>query len=42
MVHVIDYRYYKQSIVDFAVENNIQDVLFINNISATRSEALDG
>lgn len=39
-VHVIDYRYYKQSIVDFAVENNIQDVLFINNISATRSEAL--
>ncbi len=41
-VHVIDYRYYKESIVDFAKSNQIQDVLFINNISATRSESLVG
>jgi len=41
-IHVIDYRYYKQSIVDFCKNNQIQDVLFINNISATRSESLVG
>lgn len=39
-IHVIDYRYYKGSIVDFAAGNRIPDVLFINNISATRSQTL--
>ena len=39
-IHVIDYRYYKQSIVDFCKNNQTQDVLFINNMSATRSQAL--
>ncbi|MGN1442830.1 MAG: DHHW family protein [Acutalibacteraceae bacterium] len=39
-VYVIDYRYYKKGIIEFAKQNKINDVLFINNASAVRSDTL--
>ncbi len=39
-VHVVDYRYWRGSVSSFAKEHNIDCVLFINNISATRSASL--
>lgn len=43
-VHVVDYRYINQvfagTLNQFVEERGIQDVIFANNISATRSEAL--
>lgn len=36
-VHVIDYRYWNGSLVDFVRKNNVNDVLFVNNLSAVRS-----
>ncbi len=43
-VHVVDYRYINQvfsgTLRQFVDERGIQDVMFINNISATRSPAL--
>lgn len=39
-VYVIDYRTWKGSISEFVVTKGIQDVIFINNMSATRAEAL--
>lgn len=39
-VYVIDYRYYKNGIITFAKENKVDDVLFINNASAVRSDSL--
>lgn len=39
-VYVIDYRYYKKGIISFAKQNKINDVLFINNASAVRSDTL--
>ncbi len=39
-VYVIDYRYYNGSISDFAIKNNVQHVLYLNNISATRNKWL--
>ncbi len=41
-IHVIDYRYWKGNLSSFVTENNVEDVLFINNISATRSSSLVG
>ena len=43
-VYVVDYRYinqvYSGTLSQFVDERQIQDVIFVNNISATRSEAL--
>lgn len=43
-VYVVDYRYINQvftgTLNQFVEERGIQDVIFVNNISATRSEAL--
>lgn len=39
-VRVIDYRYWNGDLIKFAKDNKIKDVIFINNVSATRSEAL--
>lgn len=43
-VHVVDYRYikdvYSGTLNQFVDERGIQDVIFVNNISATRSPAL--
>lgn len=39
-VHVIDYRYWKGDINEFAKKNEIDDVIFLNNISATRNKSL--
>lgn len=39
-VHVIDYRYWNGKLPQFVRENQIDDVIFINNISATRSATL--
>lgn len=38
-VYVIDYRYYDGSLTDFVKQNNVQDVIFINNITATSTSA---
>ena len=39
-VYVIDYRTWKGSISEFVKEKGIQDVIFINNMSATRADPL--
>ena len=43
-VYVVDYRYINQvfpgTLRQFVDERGIQDVMFINNVSATRSPAL--
>jgi hypothetical protein len=39
-IYVIDYRYYNDSISKFVNENEVQDVLYLNNISATRNKWL--
>lgn len=43
-VHVIDYRYFdtvdSRKLAQFVTDNGIKDVVFVNNISATRNEAL--
>lgn len=43
-VHVMDYRYvkdvYSGTLEEFVTKNGIQDVMFVNNISATRNAAL--
>ena len=39
-VYVIDYRYWDGSIAEFAEKNGIDDVIFLNNISATRNKSL--
>ena len=41
-VHVIDYRYWDGDLTDWVKENKVQSVLFMNNISSTRSETLMG
>lgn len=38
-VYVIDYRYYNGNFYNFIEQNNVQDVIFINNISATSTAA---
>lgn len=39
-VYVIDYRTWKGSLSKFVKENNVNDVIFINNMSATRADPL--
>lgn len=39
-VHIIDYRYWNGSISQYVAENGITDVIFINNMSATRANVL--
>lgn len=39
-VHVIDYRYWNGKLTDFVSKNNVDDVIFMNNISATRNSQL--
>ena len=39
-VYVIDYRYWKGNLYDFVEKKNVKDVIFINNISATRNAPL--
>lgn len=39
-VYVIDYRYYKSGFVTFAKNHKVDDVLFINNMSAVRNAPL--
>lgn len=39
-VHVIDYRYWNGRLSEFINQNGIDDVIFINNISATRNTSL--
>lgn len=33
-VHVVDYRYYEDSLIGLVQENNIQDVIYLNNTNA--------
>ena len=40
-VYVIDYRHYKKSISDFVKAYGVQDVLYINNISAATSSLVN-
>lgn len=39
-VHVIDYRYWNGKLLGFAEKNGVDDVIFMNNISATRNAQL--
>ena len=39
-VHVIDYRYWNAKLADFVTKNNVDNVIFMNNISATRNASL--
>ncbi len=39
-VHIIDYRLWKGSITDFVKKNSIDDVIYLNNVSATRNNGL--
>lgn len=39
-VHVIDYRYWSGNVIDFVQSESIDDVVFVNNISATRGAPL--
>ena len=39
-IHVIDYRYWKGSIASFAKGKGVSAVIYVNNVSATRSESL--
>ena len=41
-VHVIDYRYWDGKVTDFVRDNGVQDVIFINNLSAVRNTFLMG
>ncbi len=41
-VYVVDYRYWKGSVVKFAKDKGVKDVLFANNISMTRNAYLVG
>lgn len=39
-IYVIDYRHYKGSVSEFVKQNGVKDVLYLNNISATRNKSL--
>ncbi|HBL41006.1 MAG TPA: hypothetical protein DDY98_05325 [Ruminococcaceae bacterium] len=39
-IHVIDYRYWNGNLTQFVKSKGIQDVVFLNNISATRNSSL--
>ncbi len=41
-VHVLDYRYWEGNLADFVRQKKAGDVIFINNISMTRSAYLTG
>lgn len=41
-IYVIDYRYWKGSVVSLAKKGKVQDVIFMNNISMTRNAYLLG
>lgn len=41
-IYVLDYRYWDGELVSFVKKNQVQDVLFVNNISMTRSDYLIG
>ena len=41
-VYVVDYRYYQQGFIQLAQEVGADDVIFINNMSAVRSDSLIG
>lgn len=41
-VYVIDYRYFKENLIDFVKSNGIKDVLFLNYISTTSTESKIG
>ena len=39
-IYVIDYRHYKGSVSEFVKQNGVQNVLYMNNVSATRNKSL--
>ncbi len=41
-IYVVDYRYWEGNIVDLAKKNGADDVIFLNNLSMTRSDYLTG
>ncbi len=41
-VYVVDFRDYSGSLAELVNNNNVQDVIFLNNISATRNSSLVG
>ena len=41
-IYVVDYRYWEGSLIDLAKEKKVDDVIFVNNLSMTRSDYLTG
>ncbi len=41
-IYVVDYRYWKGSISELAQEKNVDDVIFVNNLSMIRNKSLVG
>lgn len=41
-VYIVDYRYYSGSLVELVQSKGVSDVIFLNNISATRASPLVG
>lgn len=39
-VHIIDYRLWRGSVTEFVKKNGVDDVIYLNNISATRNTGL--
>lgn len=39
-VHVVDYRYFQENIPQFVVQNQVQDVIFLNNADAVSEGAV--
>lgn len=37
-IHIVDYRYYKENIVNLVREKGIQDVIFLNNLEAINAK----
>lgn len=40
-VHVVDYRYYQDNLINFIKENKIQDVIYLNNANALIESAVN-
>ncbi|OON86430.1 hypothetical protein BXO88_07910 [Oribacterium sp. C9] len=40
-VYVVDYRYYKDNLTQFILDNKIQDVIFVNNVQAITEKVSD-
>ena len=40
-VYVVDYRYYKDNLRQFILDNKVQDIIFVNNVQAITERVSD-